>query len=675
MSWLVSIVVAGLMATSAEDFKMWNARPNSAPVQTVQAAANMQIVSNEKIDQTFPLNPNGRISLNNLNGAVIIEAVDRADVRVEAVKTIDCEKPFDINIKIDATTDFLRIETEYPKNENTVIQSGSKDSKGWSYGYGNRCRAAKVDYKLTVPRSARLDRIETVNGGITLAGTTEFVKASTVNGKISASQMRGSINLSTVNGTLDIDFEDLTNVRDVTLGMVNGSINLQFPSDIDAIVKADTVNGRIVNDFGLPVVRGEYVGRNLYGKLGAGGIPVKLSGVNGTINVRRKQDGRTAKPAVNLLPNNQNRNQSDDDEMDDDNDDSESAPANPPRPPRPPRAPGVGDENAEGIVGITDEINRTTSVEVRRALKNSAKAQREAAKALRDAKIDSAEIRRQVAEGLAEARQELAKEGFDFDFNFDFAAKNNSLLNPMGERETKTLAVEGVPNVVVNARGGAVSIRGWDKPEISYALLKNSADLKVDFVRTNQDINLTVTGDSQYRLEIYVPRLSNLRVSTDRQLRVENVKGNLQLDAQNDQVDVRDAAGKLDVRAANGKVRVIGFDGETRIKTANGDIALEGDFSTLDTATASGATFLTLRENQTAQIETGTLNISFDGIAAVSETADGMAKTNVWRIGDRNATAPKYSLKSAAGQIFVSSQTRVRASRDYAICNQEVFIE
>ncbi len=675
MSWLVSIVVAGLMATSADDLRMWNVGLDNAPVQAAaqSASGSAQIVNNEKIEQTFPLNPNGRISLNNLNGAVVIEAADRQDVRLEAVKTIDCEKPFDINVKIDATADFLRIETEYPKNENTIIQNGSKDSKSWSYGYGNRCRAAKVDYKLTVPRSARLDRIETVNGGITLAGTTEFVKASTVNGKIAASQMRGSINLSTVNGTLDIDFEDLTSVRDVTLGMVNGSINLQLPSDIDAIVKADTVNGRIVNDFGLPVVRGEYVGRNLYGKLGAGGIPVKLSGVNGTINVRRKPDGRTAKPAVNLLPNNQNRNQSDDAE--DYNDEDESAPANPPRPPRPPRAPGVGGEDAEGVVGITDEISRTTNAEVRRALRSSAKAQREAAKALRDtAKIDSAELRRQVAEGLAEAREELSKQRFDFDFNFDFAAKNNSLLNPMSERETKTLAVEGVPNIVVSARGGAVSVRGWDKPEVSYALLKNSDELKVDFARTNQDVNLTVSGGSQYRLEIYVPRLSNLRVSTDRQLRVENVKGNLQLDAQNDQVDVRDAAGKLSVRADNGKIRVIGFNGETRIKTLDGDIALEGDFSLLDTDTARGATFLTLRENQAAQIETGTPNITFDGIVAVSETADNANKINVWRIGDR-AAAPKYSLKSAAGQIFVNSQTRVRASRDYAICDQEIFVE
>ena len=664
MLWIVSIIVTGLMTISSGQTPSFNARQNQLLPAALAEKVSVNIVDlpteaarqQNRIDQSYPLNPGGRISLNNVNGAVVIEAWDKSEVRVEAVKNIDCDKPYQIDVNIDANPNLLQIETEFQRE-------GS--NRSWS---NNRCREARVDYKLTVPRSARLDTIETVNGNITLSGMTDFVKASTVNGRINASNLRGTINLSSVNGTLTADFDSLENVRDVKMGMVNGKIDLQLPSDIEATLKADTVNGSISNEFGLPVHKGEYVGRNLYGRLGNGGISVKLDGVNGTINIRRKQDGRNPKQVTNLLPAKGEDSDNDDDEdKDDDNDAVIPRPPNGTavRAPRAPRAPRPSSLPREAVIVPEiamppgELIDEDTRQEIRKSVA-------EATKAAAKFKIDQKELNRQIRESLEEARQEMT-EAREFSWN------NNSESAPMAERESKTLMVEGTPKVTVDARGGTVSIRGWERAEVSYSIGRQAANedesekASVTFEKKGSDVNIIVPKNAaNYRLEIYVPRNCHLRVTSSRQIRLEGVKGKVNLDGGEEAVDVRDSSGDLSIRTGDGRVRVIGFDGTTEVKTLNGDIALEGDFSALDTDTAGGTTSLTISDNAVAEIMSSIKNVSFDGLNVSASPTTGDAATNVWQIGGKNAGTRKYSLKSGDGKIFVRSLNRVRVTRSKA---------
>lgn len=52
------------------------------------------------------------------------------------------------------------------------------------------------------------------------------------------------------------------------------------------------MHGGIQNDFGLHVSNQNWVGHNLNGKLGNGGAEIKLSNVNGGIEIHRASDGR-----------------------------------------------------------------------------------------------------------------------------------------------------------------------------------------------------------------------------------------------------------------------------------------------------------------------------------------------------------------------------------------------
>jgi len=284
----------------------------AADVSRAQSLSRPELT--EEFHQTYPLAAGGRVSLQNINGGVKVVAWDRNEVKVDAVKRAYLpERLREAQIKVDASGNRVRIETEYPDSHLT-----------WTNRDGERHEnPASVEYTLTVPRGAIIDEINLVNGGLTLEGLAGSVQASSVNGRVSATGLSGPVQLSVVNGRLEATLDSLSDAGRVTLSSVNGPLVVTLPSDSNAVVHADTVHGRISNDFNLPVREGEYVGRELAGRLGRGGAAVRLNNVNGAIQIRRANDGRQQSPATNLLS--ETRSREDFDDNDDDDDDSRDA--------------------------------------------------------------------------------------------------------------------------------------------------------------------------------------------------------------------------------------------------------------------------------------------------------------------------------------------------------------
>jgi hypothetical protein len=229
----------------------------------------------EEFHQTYPLARGGQVSLKNINGAARVIAWDRDEVKVDAVKHARSQRRLEeATIDVQAAGDAVSVRTRYPSEEQRW-ERGSDDNP------------ASVEYTLTVPRTARIDSIELINGGLEVEGLAGSIKATCINGRLSARNLAGEARLSTINGTLDAEFDRLEAGKTITLNSVNGTVDLAVPASISADFKADTVHGTISNDFGMNIRRGEYVGASLEGQLGGGGARVKLSNVNGSINIRR----------------------------------------------------------------------------------------------------------------------------------------------------------------------------------------------------------------------------------------------------------------------------------------------------------------------------------------------------------------------------------------------------
>ncbi|HMJ09029.1 MAG TPA: DUF4097 family beta strand repeat-containing protein, partial [Pyrinomonadaceae bacterium] len=509
MTWLYSIVFAGLLFSSNGSVPAGNAVSRAVEPSLFIKAAKQD--ETEKFEQTYPLSANGKVSVSNINGSIVVEAWDRNEVKLEATKIADSKETLaDVDIKVDSRPDSLSVEADYG--------SWKRDRDG---SWRNN-RKIEVQFHLFVPRTAMLNEIETVNGSVTVSNFTNFTKISAVNGDILATNLRGVAELSTVNGKVMADFDRLESSSRINLSTVNGSVNVIVPSDANATFKADSLNGNITNDFGLPVRKGKYVGRDLHGRVGSGEIPIRLSSVNGPLSIGRRNDGRSTNPATNLL---EQKNVQDEDS--DDNDDND----------------GMSAVNVENV-------NRAAARAVKESQKHSAKAMKDAQKEIANIKptldnmhleelakikvsIDTEKLESNVRESLLKQKEVFAKMA---DIRWQGAV-------PTILKKSNSFPVKGVPKVVIDAKGCGVKVRGWDKPEVQYVLTEISG--RRDRTPVTVEENVTADGvslrvpnaarpdtegfsfgeDSNIRIEVFVPRKSDLKITTDGEIRLDGVSG------------------------------------------------------------------------------------------------------------------------------------------------------
>jgi DUF4097 and DUF4098 domain-containing protein YvlB len=598
----------------------------------------------EEFHQTYPLTSGGRVSLSNINGAVKVVAWDRDEVKVDAVKrAYTPERLREARIKVDATAGRVRIETEYPEYR-------------WSDRDGQRHEnPANVEYTLNVPRGASIEEISLINGGLDIEGIAGTVHASSVNGRVVAGGLTGPVNLSVVNGSLEAKLDRLNDSGEVTLSAVNGELAVILPSDSNAVVRASTVHGQISNDFNLPVREGEYVGRDLEGRLGRGGARVRLSNVNGSISIRRASDNRPLSQATNLLSETRGR-----EDFTDDSDAADTV-----------RDARDAAREARDTARESERERREALAEATRdRMKDERERRREIEEATRDIQREAARAAREAGKAMNAIDKESLKENIKEGINggFDGSARQT-------ERESNTFSVAGTPRVRVETFDGAISVHVWDKPEVTYTAIKRATDehemkgIKLQAQSAGGEVTLRADFDKNFahsyhehkgrvtsyssnasaEYDLYVPRNTTLFISSgDGRLRVDGVNGELELRTGDGSIDVTGARGHLRAETGDGRIRVEDFDGDAEARTGDGRITLDGNFRSLAARTGDGTIALTLPEGVNATVETNAGSVFNDGVA-VAET-DAESRVRRWKVGSGGQL---LTLHTGDGQIIL----------------------
>ncbi len=222
--------------------------------------------------QSYSLSHTGRVLIHNLYGDVRITAWDRDEVLVEAVKKArDPRRLDDARIVVNSTSEVVSIQTQYM----------GVDAD----------HPASVEYHIFVPRTANLENVKLINGGLSISGVSGPIKASSVNGSIKAEKLEGQADLSTVNGQLEVDFNRLSRANPISLSSVNGPIKLSIPSDGGAVVTAQNLSGGIDSEFGKSWR--EATGHRLHTTINRGGAQIHVRNVNGGISIHSTW-GRTS---------------------------------------------------------------------------------------------------------------------------------------------------------------------------------------------------------------------------------------------------------------------------------------------------------------------------------------------------------------------------------------------
>lgn len=237
-----------------------------AVLAVLLAGAAPAFAFSDVFERSFPLRSGGSFTLTNVNGSVLVEAWDREEVHIRALKTSETNPPDESRVRIDveATPESVVVITHYPQEDGLDVT---------------------VEYRVRVPARLLQAHVETVNGNVRIRGLEAAGDLRTVNGDIELLDGAGHLSARTTNGNIRLELDHFRAPGEpVSVETVNGSVVVELPVDIDAALEVRSLNGDFQSE--VPVaLRSSFGTGGFRGRLGRGGQLVRVRTVNGGIRI------------------------------------------------------------------------------------------------------------------------------------------------------------------------------------------------------------------------------------------------------------------------------------------------------------------------------------------------------------------------------------------------------
>ena len=218
----------------------------------------------------------------------------------------------------------------------------------------------------------------------------------------------------------------------------------------------------------------------------------------------------------------------------------------------------------------------------------------------------------------------------------------NDRLEGNCEVREQTLAMSGAPIAIDGRQNGGISIKGWDQNQVLVrARVQTGAPTAAEAAELAKQIRIEITGSKIFAsgpenrqnyhwdvsYEVFVPR-----------------RADLSLETHNGGISISEVNGKIDFSALNGGVVLRKLGGTVRGSTTNGGLVVElsgdrWDGETLDVRTTNGGVVMSIPENYSANLQTGTVNGGLDVDFPVNTPTDGRrSKQLAVNLGSGGAT-------------------------------------
>lgn len=179
-------------------------------------------------DETRPLQPDARVSLDNLKGRIEVGTWERAEIRIAGQRGEGTEA-----LRIEGDASDLKVKIQYPE--------GRSWFGNWGSGGGDS------DLRVTVPVGVRLD-IDTVAASVEVRGVAgAALSVESVSGDVQVDSGAAEIEVETVSGDARIQARS----ADVAIESVSGDVELG--GDLAGRIRLEAVSGRLRLDSRTPV--------------------------------------------------------------------------------------------------------------------------------------------------------------------------------------------------------------------------------------------------------------------------------------------------------------------------------------------------------------------------------------------------------------------------------------
>ncbi len=217
------------------------------------------------------------IEVKGINGNIDARRAGGDEVEV----TADISGPHADEVRVEVVTnaDGITICETYGSHGSSCDKSGKNSSERGGYEY----HRTRVDYHILVPSTVRFHG-HAVNGSVTAENLDRSVKATSVNGSVKVST-KSWAEASSVNGTVVATMGRADWTGSLRISSVNGSVTVALPPDASVDVSFSSINGRISSE--LPLTTQSVNRGHMEGRIGSGGRDLKLSSVNGSLEIRK----------------------------------------------------------------------------------------------------------------------------------------------------------------------------------------------------------------------------------------------------------------------------------------------------------------------------------------------------------------------------------------------------
>ena len=242
--------------------------------------------TSDETRKTFDLKPGARVEVQGINGFVEIQTSDTKTAEVFVRRTGDTPSAL--------TRKALIVEQT---SDGIIVRSRREHVGLWDHLFG---RDPKEEVTIKAPRDIALS-IKGVNGRVSSGDIDGSLELKGVNGKVELGLISDSVQVGGINGSISLGLRRLDE-RGARISGINGGIELKLASGLNADLSAKGMNGSVRSEISDVTVNKDDHWTRYSARIGDGGAPIEMSGINGNVRLTRAVGGNQTSASADQKP-------------------------------------------------------------------------------------------------------------------------------------------------------------------------------------------------------------------------------------------------------------------------------------------------------------------------------------------------------------------------------------
>ncbi len=243
-------------------------------------------VTGDETRKTFDLKPGARVEVQGINGFVEVQTTDTKTAEVYVKRTGD--SPSSLRRR-----DLIVEQT----SEGIIVRSKQKHVGLWDHLFGSD---PKEEVTIKAPRQIALS-IKGVNGRVSSGDIEGSLEIKGINGRVEIGLVNESAQVGGINGSITLGLRRLDE-RGARLSGINGGIELKLATGLNADLSAKGMNGNVRSEISDVTVNKDDHWTRYSARIGDGGSPIELSGINGNVRLTRAAGGTQSAASADQKP-------------------------------------------------------------------------------------------------------------------------------------------------------------------------------------------------------------------------------------------------------------------------------------------------------------------------------------------------------------------------------------